>query len=234
MKLGVSWSAAPELGAVDLIDACAARGMETVELSATTLSIEEAPELHDTAIAACVRIAGITASSFDSSAEDVLRLTSLARALHAPVIVEQGSIPRRVLLASSILASGGDACPVVACAADARMVVDAGLDYVWQADPARMNISADLAVMPSAPHSLRWIRFAGGGPESPLNDGRGVGTFMTHLALSGYRGALILTPSSQQYRVIWRTWLRRRGWGCGSAGDSTPVVLDTLTTAGVS
>ena len=61
------------------------------------------------------------------------------------------------------------------------------------------------------------IILRGGGPEAAQFEGRGIGTLMTRLSISGYQGMLILAPSSSAVLPMWQAWLRqRKSWGCGS------------------
>lgn len=244
MTLGLSSAAAPDLSAEVLIAACRARGMHAIELRCGDAhgasSVADAVRVRDIAARAGVAVVGLMTGSTEVDAPrsvcftaDVARLASLSLVFDSPVIVNHGSITQRIMLAGSIVNAGGDALPLVHCVLDAHMAVESGRSYAWHVDPAHTDICEMLLDLPDAGVSLGYIGFSGGGPESPLNDGRGVGTFMARLALTGYRGALILSPSSHQYRVIWRTWLGRRGWGCGSRTDADLVVLDHSHVAGV-
>src|SRR5690606_6031469 len=109
----------------------------------------------------------------------------------------------------------------------------AGLDYGWEIDSACGDVSAhaDLVLKRQEP-ALRYIRFIGGGPETSMQEGRGIGTLMGRLALAGYDGPLVLAPSATRYRVAWETSLGRRGgWGCGSKAAAPDLVHLPVRTA---
>lgn len=101
-----------------------------------------------------------------------------------------------------------------------------GVRLAWDADPAAGELdSVGHALLERAGARLSHVRLYGGGPEATEQEGRGVGSFMARLAISGYGGTLALVPSSARYRVIWDAWLGRRGgWGCGSASQDRSLV----------
>jgi hypothetical protein len=110
----------------------------------------------------------------------------------------------------------------------------AGIAYAWEVDPAVADIAVDVdAVFGRSDADLRYIRLIGGGPEAAMQDGQGIGVLMGRLALAGYDGPVVLTPSSTRYRVAWASWLGRRGgWGCGSKAASDNVVRLATTNGG--
>jgi uncharacterized protein (DUF2249 family) len=62
------------------------------------------------------------------------------------------------------------------------------------------------------------VRLHGGGPEQRDQDGRGVGPLLVELAISGFGGPIVMTPSTDAERPRWRDWLSsRKSAGCGSA-----------------
>jgi hypothetical protein len=54
---------------------------------------------------------------------------------------------------------------------------------------------------------VRHVRVHGGGPESVMHEGRGIGELCARLALGAYDGALIVVPSAERYHDLWRSWL---------------------------
>jgi hypothetical protein len=85
------------------------------------------------------------------------------------------------------------------------MVVNAAEHNVDEAARGRLGDAVDLIVL------------QGAGPEAAQHEGRGIGSLMTRLTLSGYQGILTLAPSSAAVLPVWRTWLQHgRNWGCGS------------------
>lgn len=83
--------------------------------------------------------------------------------------------------------------------------VNAADQNVDEAAHGRLDGSIDLIVL------------RGAGPEAAQHEGRGIGSLMTRLTLSGYQGILTLAPSSAAVLPVWRTWLQHgRNWGCGS------------------
>jgi hypothetical protein len=97
-------------------------------------------------------------------------------------------------------------------------VIASGVPVGWHIDSTVERVAEALPRLLENPGLLSYIRLEGGGPESAMQEGRGIGDLMRRLALAGYSGPLILTPSSPRYRVAWSTWLGRRGgWGCGSS-----------------
>jgi hypothetical protein len=126
-----------------------------------------------------------------------------------------------------LLADGGTVALVRGPAAGWLDDIDsAGRECAWEIDCNAFDPGDDAAeVLARLGARLRYIRLIGGGPEAVMQEGRGIGALMSRLALAGYNGALILTPSSPRYRVAWETWLGRRGgWGCGSEASDPAVV----------
>jgi hypothetical protein len=99
----------------------------------------------------------------------------------------------------------------------ARAVRDEGLVLAWDVDPESDAPGPTVgALLDEVGPRLRSIRLHGGGPEAALHEGRGIGEMAGRLALAGYDGTVILTPTSTRYRIAWQAWLGRRGgWGCG-------------------
>lgn len=113
---------------------------------------------------------------------------------------------------------------------DWLQLLPASMPFAWQVDESVPEFAGDAARLLRHGSGPAFIRLVGGGPETALQDGRGVGALMRVLALAGYAGPLVVTPSSHRYRVAWASWLGRRGgWGCGGSGDAKPAAPLTLT-----
>jgi hypothetical protein len=173
--------------------------------------------------------AGVTITAYRTDgAEDTEQLARLSQALAAPILVSREcGIEERIERARAIMDGAGRA--LVLASGDASMwhaaVAAAGLDFAWEVDAACGDVSEDADLMLRQEPALRYIRLVGGGPESTMQEGRGIGTLMGRLALAGYDGPLVLAPSSTRYRVAWETWLGRRGgWGCGGRSSAAELV----------
>jgi hypothetical protein len=119
--------------------------------------------------------------------------------------------------------------------ADGALAAALSLPLAWDADP-RLGPPGRFAeaLLRRTAGALRHICLPGGGPETSLQDGMGVGDLMRRLALAGYEGTLVLTPSTTRYRLAWRSWLAHRGGGgCGSkVAPASARQLATLTLEG--
>lgn len=232
MQLGLSSAAAPDATVHELIDMCAARGLHALELRAgdahgiapgAASSLELATAVASAA-AAGVRLAGIRSEAVDTPEE----LAHLSRALDAPVTVTSGDLAQRIEGAAAIDDAGGRVLVVVRGNADHwhSDIVAAGFDYAWDIDATCTRGASDAAMLlGSSGPGLRYIRMIGGGPETPMQEGRGIGSLMGTLALAGFTGPVILAPSSTRYHVAWSSWLGRRGgWGCGSKSAAADLV----------
>lgn len=242
MRLGLSSAAAPDAGIDALVEACVRRGLAVLEL--------HAGDAHDVVDAdsaagarACTLGTGVAIGAWWTDAQhDPALLAGIARGLQAPVVLAEADEPdatsvrdhlaRRIALARTLAAEA----PVllgVRGPADLWLtaVTDARIDFAWQVDRSVVDPAADLTrILQAAPGRLRYVRIHGGGPESALQEGQGIGPLMAQLAITGYDGPLVVAPSSSRYRMAWSTWLGRRGgWGCGSKADRSMVSLSAIT-----
>jgi hypothetical protein len=111
-----------------------------------------------------------------------------------------------------------------------------GLPMAWDADVTAGGVGTAAArLLARLGGRLRHIRLLGGGPEAAAQEGKGVGELMGRLAIAGYSGSVILSPSSTRYRLAWQNWLGRRGgWGCGSRQEAASLVcLNDVAAGGV-
>ncbi len=229
MRLGLSSAAAPDAPFAELLAACVRRGLAAVELRSGDAHGVVAGAAGGAAARERAAAAGVAISGFRSaSAVEDCGLAPLASAADAPVLVDGGPCDARILRAADLANGGGEVAVVVdeLDFEEVRRLVARGFDLAWNF-PIRLGAAAGAERLLSlAGRRLRHVRVAGGGPESDLHDGHGVGALMRTLALAGYDGSVILAPSSPRYHVAWTNWLGRRGgWGCGSKADRSLVRL---------
>jgi hypothetical protein len=242
MLLGLSSAAAPDATLRELLDAAVRRGLSALELRDGDAHGVVPGDGGASARAAVERAvaAKVTLSGYRSArvAHD-LALARLSYALGAPVILDgPDDVATRIDRAKQMVAAGGDVAVVLRgdpVADDAALIAAAGLALAWEANPTfgPLGTTAE-ALLQQYPGELRHIRLIGGGPETEMQHGKGIGELMRQLALAGYGGTFILAPSTPGYRVAWRNWLgHRRGWGCGSkTTESLPVHLSDQATTG--
>ena len=233
MQLGLSSAAAPDAPAADLLAACVRRGLSVLVLREghahdvhAWMPASHAHKLRAAAAAAGVDIGGFCATS----CADVDGLAALSFALDAPIVVAtSGAIDERIACAQQIRTRRGRALVAVSGAPSSWLpaIVRAGVEIAWTPDRTNTAVAADAeTVLHSAFPLLRSIQLVGGGPETAMEDGRGIGALMAVLALAAYDGSIVLSPSDARYRVAWSAWLGRRGgWGCGSKADEGSVQL---------
>jgi len=217
MKLGLSSAAAPDATLGGLLEVCGARGIALLELREGDACLPDAGAAPaDTSAIAAVLPRPVT---------DAARLARVSRVWQAPVLLTND---RATSLARDIIEQGGDALPLMRGPAAEWVckVAESEIAFAWEADATHTDLARDVVlVLRAAGRAPAYIRLIGGGPETALHEGRGVGTLMGRLALAGYAGPLILVPSSTRYRVAWSAWLGRRGgWGCGSKEQDRTLV----------
>ncbi len=244
MRLALSSAAAPDAPFVELLEAAARRGLAAVELvDAHGNGHGISPGLIGTAaIARAVERAreeGLAIAGFrllgppaPVAGTEIRVLERFARALRAPLLVPlEASLDRGVAGMAALREAAVDARPILpaARALEALDVLDGSvpeIDLAWDADP-RVGDLGELgsALLSRVGRRLRHVVLRGGGPEATEQEGRGVGSLMVRLAVSGYDGTIALAPSSARYRVIWDAWLGRKGgWGCGSRSEDRTLV----------
>lgn len=244
MRTGVSSAVVPGASLSELTAGATRHGLSVLELRAGDghgVSASMAAEAGALArVGGTVSGSGIAISAYrDHGLEDEHGLGALASVLCTSILIDgEGTLAARLTRAQR-LRHGGAAVAVVArgpdAASDAREIVGAGLAVAWDAAPADGQLGERSAEMLGVcGGALRQVRIAGGGPESALHEGRGIGALMARLALAGYAGTVIIAPSTPRYHLLWEQWLgRRRGWGCGSrASDPALVTLELPATSG--
>lgn len=244
MRLGLSSEAAPDAGVDELIRAATRHGLPALELRAGDghgVSCDRAAVPHAIAdVAARAAAAGIGIVGYRcTGAEDDAALATLATALRTTVIVDgDDDAEARATRAARLLAAGTDAAVLLrggTVVDDARRLSREGISVVWEANPADATLGGVArALLEEFPAALHHVRFLGGGPETVMHEGRGIGELMGRLALAGFGGTVVLAPSSPRYRVAWSTWLGRHGGsGCGSkVSDRSLVALSAPSAAG--
>lgn len=231
MRLGLSSAAAADADIDSLLAASARRGLVTLEL--------RDEDMHGVVDATSAAAAAMLASDF-GVAIAALRSTTPAPAgrteaaevaakLDAPVLIAHGSIAERVAAVRDLEERGVRAMVEVSGPAGGWLadVTGADVDVAWQIDESVTDMAGDLRrARRNVPGRLRYVRLLGGGPETAMADGRGIGALMGQLALARFDGPLIVAPSSPRYHVAWGAWLGRRGgWGCGSKAERDVVTL---------
>lgn len=235
MKLSLSTAAVPGMALDALEVAYRARGLDGVEL--VIANGDDA-----SALAGRVRMAGlrVVALRIDAYTGDTSfdRLGRLSKELAAPLSlpatsVASGALPK---LVRSFSDAGGtllfgfdtDLDQVVALADRLRETFDpACVGLAWEVRPSSKALGASSAVLLAALEQLRLVRLHGGGPEQHDQDGKGVGALFVDLALAGFGGAIVLTPSRSAEVPRWGKWLAsRKIGGCGSAHPSGESELD--------
>lgn len=234
MKLSLSAAAAPGVALEALDAACRARGLDGIELVVETGDDTES-------LAARVRAAGIRVVALRAGelAEPARRaLSRLSGALAVPLSVPLGAVTDASLpeLARLFADAGGtvlfgfgtDLEQVLAATAALRRAGNPpSVGLAWELRPSSEDLGSSGAVLLAAREHLRLVRLYGGGPEQRDQDGRGVGPLFVDLAISGYGGPIVLTPSRAEELGRWRDWLSsRKIAGCGSAHPSGEHEVD--------
>lgn len=232
VRLGLCSGALPDASLDDLVEAVVRRGLAVLELRAGDAhGVDTDRPLFAAAALDRVRIRGAALSAFrDRGAGSALRLARVAELLDVPILVGgPAGLSSRIARATRVAGHGACVAVVVRGAGAvpaAREVAGRGIDVAWDVDPsdeAPHRTVADL--LDAVGRHLRHIRLHGGGPESALQEGRGIGGMAGRLALAGYDGPVVLTPASTAHRIAWQAWLGRRGgWGCGGAARSGELV----------
>jgi len=232
MRLGLCSGAAPEASFDGLLEAARRRGLSALELREGDAHGVSPGNLGD-AEAAAVRADryGIGITGYRVAAHtDTSRLVRMATALGARLLFDgSADASQRIACATQAAAEGAEVAMVVRGAGalgEARLVMEAGLDLAWDAMPDSEPVGTIAgALLAACGARLKEVRLHGGGPEAQRQEGRGVGEMSGRLALAGYKGTFILTPTTRRYRVAWEGWLGRRGgWGCGSKSAEPGLV----------
>ena len=202
MILALSSDALPTASLEELIAACIRRGLSALHLVADHAhGLERASDAELAEAVSALRSSGIRLASFGVGhprAVDADAVLRVCRACEAAFVVPAdwptGAAGRRFAEAKIAILQSVDVNAAAGNVADA-------------AAAACLQRSAEVG----------HITLRGGGPEAAQHEGRGVGTLMARLALSGYQGILAIAPSSTAVLPVWRAWLHHgKNWGCGS------------------
>lgn len=239
MRLGLSSAAAPDLSLAGLLEACQRRGLAALELvlgdahgvqsGADAAQIEEALRLAERAD---VCLAALACGTPDlACAEEAVRLAArLGMAAIVPAGLTGAEV--RALVervgegkAQLLLQHGTDPAAAAELARLVESLPAGAAALAWEVDPEHDDPADVPAVLRVAGPHLAYVRLRGGGPESAVQTGHGVGALMARLALARYTGPLVLTPTTSRYRYIWGAWLGKAGgWGCGSKQEDASLV----------
>ena len=227
--LSLSAEAAPQLPLDTLDAACRARGLDGVELviSGDVASVASRPR--------GVRVVALRVAELDERTAPALARTSAE--LGVPVSVPPGALDRPTLARVAPAFAGGgrlllghdtDLDDVLAAIAAIRAAGSSpALGLAWEIRPSSAPLVQASAVLLATRDLLGLVRLHGGGPEQRAQDGRGVGKIFTELALSGYTGPVVLTPTGPDEVARWHRWLHStKPAGCGSAASESFVDLD--------
>lgn len=234
MKLSLSAAAAPDV-ALDALDvACRARGLEGIEL--VFEADDDTQSLAARARACGARVVALRAERFEDCAREALARVS--GELAVPLSIPLGAVTGSSLpdIAQLFADAGGTLLIGFATDLDQVIAVTAALQssgnpssvgLAWELRPGSEDLGASGAVLLTAREHLRLVRLYGGGPEQHDQDGRGVGPLFVDLAISGYSGPIVLTPTRPEEVPRWREWLSsRKSAGCGSAHPSGEHEVD--------
>lgn len=233
MGLSLTSTAALHLGLDARGESCLGRGLDGQEL---VLGAAEALEaLAHGASASQGHVVALRLESLSLS--DAPAVALLAAKWSVPV-----SVPSEALRATEL-----GAFAAVFEAAGAKLHVSHGTDLTealalissldkanaqsiglaWEVKPSTDALDDAGAVLFAVREHLGLVRLYGGGPEQHDQEGRGLGTLLTDLALSQYKGPIVLNPSSPEQLPRWHKWLEsRKPTGCGSGGSAKELLLD--------
>lgn len=243
MHLGLSTEAAPDADLAAIVGGCARRGLRAVEFveghahglsaAASVSALREARRVLDgEGITQRVFRPATVAGALSEAAAELGARLDAAIVLPTPAqdlaVGSLAAAARRYTMAGStlLLPHGTDPAAADACRRHAMTCgTSSPVALSWDADPARAPLAAAAAgVLAAAGPLLRHVHLRGSGPEAAGSEGRGIGSLLSRLALQRYDGVLILAPSAPDTLPVWRLWLGRGGWGCGSrTGDPTLV-----------
>jgi hypothetical protein len=251
MLLGITTEVAPGFTLDELARSCRHRGLQALELvegHAHGICPGTAPEHARSArqVLAGADVRHVAFRPAASGAAITGATAELSRHLDAVVLVDAGDVlsdeeafledARRCAAVGGRLAvmHGTDATQAGRCRALVEQLPAGSAALGWHVDPADAAVRTHAAaVLQAAGPLLAHVRLLGSGPEAVASEGKGIGALMARLALSGYRGSIMLAPTTTETLPIWRIWLgRSSGWGCGSkSADSALVQLEMSTPA---
>lgn len=234
MGLSLTSTAAPHLDLDARGAACLGRGLDGQELVLDAAGALEA--LVGKTSASQAHIVALRVETLDPTSAPAVAL--LAAKWQVPVSVSAQAVER----------ADYKAIGAVFSAAGAKLHLGHGTDLVetmslitalehdgltgilglaWELRPSTQRLDDAGAVLFAAREHLGLVRLYGGGPEQHDQEGKGLGTVLTDLALSRYSGPTVLCPSSPEQLPRWEKWLEsRKPTGCGSGGNAKELLLD--------
>jgi hypothetical protein len=235
MQLSLSSAAVADLPLVALLAGCQRRGLSGFELvlDAHDVQTVDTEESLRTSRGCGVSLVGLLCPR--PAGEHAGRAVGLAARLAVPLVLPAAEFSPVDLGELLKLAMAGDGRILLLHGTDPgaafrlRRVVEAlppgTAGLAWQVDPKSDDRNEAPMVLQAAGPRLEYVRLLGGGPESALQTGMGVGSLMARLTLSRFSGPLVLTPSTPGYQHAWRSWLGTPGgWGCGSKQSDLSLV----------
>jgi uncharacterized protein (DUF2249 family) len=233
--LALSGNAVPHLSLAEIERVCDARGLDGQEL---VVKPGEDPEQIVARV--CDAHARIVAIRLAHLAERTApAFARVSRLLAAPVSIAGDTIDAALLARIVPVfedAGGrlllGHRTDLDEALATLAMIDDLDTNVValaWELQPSIASLDEGSAVLFAIGERLGLVRLHGGGPEQRDQDGRGIGPLLGELAAAGYRGPIVLSPSSRDPALLerWARWAASRGSsGCGHAVSTREVVLD--------
>lgn len=228
MGLCLSTQAAPELSLSDFEAACRKRGLDGGELLLSPN--DDIDGLLERVREARARVAGLRVEALGARTAEVLAKASAK--LGAPVSLAPGLVALSALPAWAdafkkqggrlLLSAGTNLDAMSALSIAVRKLETSAVGIAWEVRPSAESLSDASAVLFAAIEFLGMVRLHGGGPEQKEQEGLGLGGLFTDLALSGYTGAIVLTPSHPEKLPRWAKWLAsQKSAGCGSAVEES-------------
>lgn len=229
--LALSSEAVPRFSLDQLAQACRGRGLDGVELVVTGSVAADVL----VARSALARVVALRAPRLDPSI--ATELARASRVLGAPVSVVCDAVEQledvvalfEAAGAHLLLAHGSDLDAALSTLAIVRSSGSKALGLAWELEPSTASLESAGAVLLATHEHLGLVRLHGGGPEQRLQDGRGVGPILGELALAGYKGPIVLCPSTGGEAIVqlWERWATSHGGaGCGHAVSTREHALD--------
>lgn len=234
MGLSLTSTAALHLDIDARGESCLDRGLDGQELVVSTAEALEA--LATPAGASQAHVVALRVESLDASSAPLIAL--LAAHWDVPVSVPANGVePGDIKAMNAIFAAakarlylGHPTDLTEALALISRLDAAQALGTIglaWEVRPASESLEDAGAVHFAVREHLGLVRLYGGGPEQHDQEGRGLGALLTDLALSQYKGPIVLNPSSDENLPRWHKWLEsRKPTGCGSGGNARELKLD--------
>lgn len=234
MGLSLTSTAALHLDIDARGESCLERGLDGQELVVSTAEALEA--LATKASASQANVVALRVESLDKTSAPVIAL--LAAHWDVPVSVPANAIDTSDLATIAAIFAAAkarlylghptdltEALTVISKLGSAKALGTIGV--AWEVRPATESLEDAGAVLFAAREHLGLVRLYGGGPEQHEQEGKGLGTLLTDLALSQYKGPIVLNPSSDENLPRWHKWLEsRKPTGCGSGGNAKELKLD--------